>query len=207
MKLPQTCTLAALAALLSACTINEGVQLVVQDPFGEEVGAQPTESEQDAAGGWSGWGDTSGATLYAHDGSPVGTGGAWDGAPQGSSIGAPDRGLSEDPGSRFLLLDRYQEVLDDRDHLEVELAGVQAELDQAWARIDQLEQRLSTLDTDFSTRGEELAQARSRITDLADRLVTAEIHRLEAERRWYEAEISARGVTPLTQAPAAGTGK
>lgn len=207
MKLTQTCTVAALAALLSACTINEGVQSVVEDPFGEEVGTQPSEPVSDAAGGWSGWGDTSGSTLYAHDGSPVGTGGAWDGAPQGSAIGAPDRGLSEDPGSRFLLLDRYQEVLDDRDHLELELGDAQAELDQAWIRIEQLEQHVRELSSDHAAQGEQLQQAQARITDLADRLVTAEIHRLEAERRWYEAEISARGATPLTQAPDNGGGQ
>ena len=197
MKLPQTCTVAALAAVLSACAVTEGVQSVAQDPFGEGVESAETPAA-DAGSGWNAWGGSEEAPMYARDGSPVGTGGAWEGAPAGSTWGAPDRGLSEEPSSRFMLLDRYQQVLEDQEHLQLELDGAHAELDEAWARIALLEQQFATLSADHAAQQQELDQARARVTEMADRLVTAEIHRLEAEKRWYEAEIAAHGVTPAT---------
>jgi regulator of replication initiation timing len=96
---------------------------------------------------------------------------------------------AEPQGSRMFLLERYQEVVDERDSMAREIMGLKAMIDNMSGKITALEVDLGVVNTTCAERQTEITRLRDENTTLAERLTTAQIARLEAERILLEESI------------------
>ena len=96
---------------------------------------------------------------------------------------------AEPQGSRMFLLERYQEVVDERDSMAREIMGLKAMIDNMSGKITALEVDLGAANTTCAGRQTEITRLRHENTALAERLTTAQIARLEAERILLEESI------------------
>jgi len=121
--------------------------------------------------------------LYGRDGQVVsGTNGT-------ASASAPTHGLEGTEGSRMYLLELYQLAIDEKEGMQLELEAVNAALLRAQEAIGGLEterQELRSANANLVAEHERMA---AREVELAGRLATAQIGRLEAERLLLEAKI------------------
>jgi len=112
---------------------------------------------------------------------------------------------AEPQGSRMFLLERYQEVVDERDGMAREIMGLNAMIDGMSGQIAALEVDLGAANTTCADRQGEITRLMVENTALAERLTTAQIARLEAERILLEESIEriqvgalVKGATPAT---------
>ena len=135
------------------------------------------------------WRDTRGSdpVLYARDGSPVAVG-----QPETlSSVppGIETRDVQQEDGSRVYLLELYQQAVDERDQLMLELSRQEMAIDELEAQRDTLRNEVD----DLSARLRKIEGDNEKLTEesfeLAERLTTAQIRRLEAEKVLLEATI------------------
>ena len=96
---------------------------------------------------------------------------------------------AEPQGSRMFLLERYQEVVDERDSMAREIMGLNAMIDMMSGKITALEVDLGAANMTCAERQTEITRLWGENTDLAERLTTAQIARLEAERILLEESI------------------
>ena len=96
---------------------------------------------------------------------------------------------AEPQGSRMFLLERYQGVVDERDGMAREIMGLNAMIDAMSGQIAALEVDLSASNTTSESRRGEMERLMAENTALAERLTTAQIARLEAERILLEQSI------------------
>ncbi|MEL6428763.1 MAG: hypothetical protein AAFU73_00400 [Planctomycetota bacterium] len=157
----------------------------------------------DAASGWSGTAPGAPApTLYGRDGSPVAAAAPGAVVTTQKPIGP---GVASDPGgSRSLMLDKYAEAVEQRDELRKENEGLQAALELAEGRARELDGQLGALQTAFDALGHEKKNGDAKVVDLAARLATAQIARLEAERALLEATLEWRRMSAANNAPLEG---
>ena len=148
-------------------------------PFGNEshgVGSRALEP----------WGSTGGGgLLYARDGSPVPN----QASGAVTTTDTVSRELGPNDGSRPYLLELYQSAVDQKEKLELELSALQRALDEAEqgrladeAERDGLQLRIDSLQGDV-TRLEQ------QNLEIAGRLATAQIRRLEAEKLLLETTL------------------
>lgn len=123
--------------------------------------------------------------LYARDGSVVA------GDPPGSitATGEPTRDIASHAGSRMYLLDLYQKAMDEKDALSLEVKGLDATLAREQGQIDALTKERDALSAQLHELQEENQRVTAENADLAARLTTAQIRRLEAEKLLLEARI------------------
>ncbi len=139
--------------------------------------AGPAAAPNSATGG-------SETLLYARDGSVVSQGNS------SAAANLPRREVQNQEGSRTKILELYERVVEERDQLRLavsardsELARLRQQLDREVARANGLESRvLSAEQASVGLAGQNL--------ELAARLTTAQIKRLEAEKKWLELAIS-----------------
>jgi septal ring factor EnvC (AmiA/AmiB activator) len=132
--------------------------------------------------------------LYARDGSVVSaTAATAEPAPAADAPHEPVRRIGGE-GSRMYLLELYQQVIEERDGLRTELEALgsslaeeRATLAAARAEIEDWKARVSTLEADIERSAETNRE-------LAARLVSAQIARLEAEKLLLEAKLSWQAV-------------
>ncbi len=124
-------------------------------------------------------------------------------APAMGSVGTldgPARELEMTGSGRLYLLEMYQQALDEREALEIEVGSLTARLEQLQARTTDLETRLTDGDTVRAELESTAATLREENQDLAGRLVTAQIRRLEAEKMLIEARIEQeRSAAPASE--------
>ncbi len=110
--------------------------------------------------------------------------------PQGAAqFGAGTHGIEPTDSGRLYILELYQEVLDQRDALELEIQALQADLEHAQQEIARLSSRANDGEGRAGMLEQELAGLRSENQDLTARLTTAQIRRLEAEKLLLETKI------------------
>jgi|GEM_PF-4951457 len=109
-------------------------------------------------------------------------------------------------GSRMFLLERYQEVVDERDSLAREVMGQSAMIDTLSAKITGLESDLGQANSTAALFQAEIDRLKRENTDLAERLTTAQIARLEAERILLEESIERLQVKALVESDELTTG-
>lgn len=93
---------------------------------------------------------------------------------------------------RMYLLELYQKAIEERDALAADARALTAELERARAALAERDRTIAELER----RAEELAGDRDRRIeenfDLAGRLTTAQIRRLQAEKALLESQLAAR---------------
>jgi hypothetical protein len=139
--------------------------------------------------------------LFARDGSIVGA------QEPGTIATTPNTGrtASEGEGSRWTLLEQYQNAVQAREEFELEVQGLSAALDQA-------ESREAQLNSDLEKARAQIAQYEGRVenlegenVDLAARLTTAQIRRLQAEKLLLEAKLDWRRIQETMTPPSDST--
>ena len=128
---------------------------------------------------------SSAPVLYARDGSVVNAG-----APAGATTQngpAGDRAPQE--GSRTYLLELYQKAIDEKEALALEVKNIAATLEKSRGELAAALKAKEELDKKFVALDAERARLQEENFDLAGRLVTAQIRRLEAEKLLLESKI------------------
>ena len=122
--------------------------------------------------------------VYARDGSVVQT----DGRPTTQSGGPAAERLPQE-GSRTFMLELYQKAIDEKEALALEIKNLEATLSKSRAELagalktnEELQQKHDALET-------ERARLQEENFELAGRLVTAQIRRLESEKILLESKI------------------
>ncbi len=128
--------------------------------------------------------DAAPARLYARDGTVVSESGAV-AANEPTAVHEPE-GVA---GSRYRMLELYQQVVDERDALALEVDRLNADLDASRAEVNTLRSELEATRAELEDVRAEVARLRDQNRELAGRLTTAQIRRLEAEKLLLEARI------------------
>jgi len=139
---------------------------------------------------------------------------AWDGGvvePSAQPASQPQRGAPADPvhgvqptgSGRMYILELYQKAIDERDALEVETSALTAALERSQADLEAARATAAELDAEVLELEARVDVLGSENAELADRLITAQIRRLEAEKllleaklEWHRAEQAARADEP-----------
>ncbi len=90
---------------------------------------------------------------------------------------------------RLYLLELYQQTIDDKEALEREIGGLTQALDRAYAELEGHKGELELARTSKVDIESEARRLQEENSDLAARLATAQIRRLEAEKMLLEAKI------------------
>ena len=110
--------------------------------------------------------------------------------PEGTAVvGGATHGVEPTESGRLYILELYQEVLDQRDALQGEVSALQSDLEHAQSEIARLGGRATDGESRLGTLEQEAAALRAENLDLAARLTTAQIRRLEAEKLLLETRI------------------
>jgi len=147
-------------------------------------GSTPTQQTTDLAP----IGATTAGPLYARDGSVVAV------PPKSSSRVEPEtkRDLGDREGSRPYLLELYQKAVEEKNALSVEVENFKAALEQERKLNSQGAEERALLRAEITKLSQERDNARNESVDLASRLTTAQIARLEAEKALLEVQIANR---------------
>lgn len=139
-------------------------------------------------------------TLYARDGSVVSDSVA---RPQ---VIDPVHDVQGSSGSRMYLLELYQAAIDERDNLAREVEALNAALQKG--RFDM--QELQRLHAEEARKREgqatRIAELEAQNQELAARLVTAQIGRLQSDRDLLEAKIQWHQIQAMSRKPDPGIG-
>jgi len=122
--------------------------------------------------------------LYARDGSVVDTS-----SPAQERGGAARREVGGESG-RMYLLELYQQVIDERDELGREVYALRADLEAQSGALGQSQARVIELEGQVRDLSARLEQQTQQNQDLAARLTTAQIRRLQAERLLLEHKLA-----------------
>jgi hypothetical protein len=110
--------------------------------------------------------------------------------PEGTAVvGAATHGVEPAESGRLYILELYQQVLDQRDALQQEVAALHADLELAQKEIEGLGGRATDGESRVGALEQEVASLRAENQDLAGRLTTAQVRRLEAEKLLLQAKI------------------
>lgn len=140
------------------------------------------------------WNAASGSTetvLYARDGSPVRRS-SGDSALTSGQESVAQRNVSESGGSRPYLLELYQQAVSDKDQLSLEVTALNQELSRQDEAYRELESEFEQFKQQFTQLETERDEIQKQNFELAGRLTTAQIRRLESEKMLLEAIIEQR---------------
>jgi len=206
-----------LSVLLLACLASCQVPLAFQEPMGSSQAsawqtpggfrnapagaAQAQQPMTDPAVGRNGapaqaWAQPQGAQLYDWGGGVV------DAPRQGEILtvsGAGPHGLQESVEGRMHIIELYQSVLDERDQLLTEVEALQAALLKTQESLEAQRGVGLTQGTQLQALEEAKRLLLEENRELAGRLTTAQIRRLEAEKLLLETQIAwhkSRGAGP-----------
>jgi len=143
----------------------------------------------------------SGNVLYARDGSVVSP------TPGTERGAAPSGGVRPSEGGRMYILELYQKAVEERDALAAELAALGADLEATRRKLADSGDALARAEgkaAELQTREQALVEEN---LELAARLTTAQIRRLQAEKLLLETKLdlkrSARESAPVEAGQAA----
>jgi hypothetical protein len=193
-------------ALLAAFACGLGACAGLSGCAGADV-ASGAAREGTPAFDVSAWGKPeapSSAALYSRDGGVVSAPAPGE-LRASTASGAP---LSGGDDSRMRIIELYQQVLDERDALRSEAGDLRALLEKHQALLADLDAQLQLAQRASDAQRAELERSASEARELADRLATAQIRRLELEHQLLELQQSANhgssgaSAAVFTQAPA-----
>lgn len=173
MKSARSFAFACVAALSSACVITP--EPVSMSPSAESsapnVTVTPPAEEP---------------VLYARDGRPIAASGPerFSPAPE-----LPAHGVQRGEQSRMYLLELYQETIDEKEALELEVRAMTADLTLVRQEALSFQQELATARTEIEALRAERDRQHEELRALTSRLLTAQIRRLESDKLLLEAKI------------------
>ena len=126
------------------------------------------------------------STLYARDGTPLDS----KANAQAPTPEPAPRELQPSETGRMYILELYQKAIDERDGLRRELTTLTADLEHAKSQLTQGEQQQSDLAARVARLEAENKQRIEENIDLAARLVTAQIRRLQVEKILLEQRLA-----------------
>lgn len=126
--------------------------------------------------------------LYARDGSVVAV------PPRGTARVDPEpkRDIGDHEGSRMTLLELYQKAMEDKNAAAIQIENMQAAMAEEQKVAAQAAEERALLRAEITKLTRERDAARAESVDLAARLTTAQIARLEAEKTLLEVQIANR---------------
>ncbi|MFT5284434.1 MAG: hypothetical protein ACI8TQ_000590 [Planctomycetota bacterium] len=136
--------------------------------------------------------DTDGMGAADPDNDPIY---AWDGgvvdSPDAGSVveGDPNHDVQPTSNGRMYILELYQDAIDERDALQLEVTALNAALERAQFEMDDFASRTTKIQAMVDKLTMERDQLRQENSDLAARVVTAQIRRLEAEKLLLESKL------------------
>jgi hypothetical protein len=156
-------------------------------------------------------------------GAPASWDTAWEGAGAQAStpvetgvVVAPERGVVgsletpahevQSDGGRMYILELYQQAMEEKDGLIQHVRVLESEREKMQKMLAQAEERIRELEAQVASSIASEADLRARVDELAGRLLTAQIRRLEAEKILLEAKLEAASEPSLdlaSQEPAA----
>jgi chromosome segregation ATPase len=122
-------------------------------------------------------------TLYARDGSVVSA------SAQSGKEPEPKREIGDGEGSRVYLLELYQKSMDQKNALSVEVEGLRATLEEERKLATAATAEQERLRTELAQVTQERDGLRTQAFDLAARVTSAQIARLEAEKALLQFKI------------------
>jgi hypothetical protein len=182
-----------LTLLTGACAMPSMKALPAHPESTSSTRIAPVTTPQN--GNWAS-GSSQEPKLYARDGSLVGA------QPAGTVAVTPNVGQSSsEDGSRWTLLEQYQSAIEEKEGLEIEVQGLTAALDDA-------EQNELAMATELEQLRQYAAQCEEKIktleaegVELASRLTTAQIRRLQSEKLLLEAKLDWKRVQAVINQP------
>jgi hypothetical protein len=201
--------------LLGACLALALGACAAMTPTAASIAPSATEHADEAAHGPASASGSDGASnvLYARDGSVVST------EPAGAARsetgkadatrpetnprngGEPARDLGDHPGSRVYMLELYQKALEDKGALALQVQALEAELERARAACNDGDKVRDGLRSQMDALMKERDQLRAETLDLATRLTTTQLRRLEAEKKLLELQIDGQRRADADAAP------
>jgi hypothetical protein len=190
----RTTTLSALAlATLCACAQLPTTGAVPKTDSAAAEGAQPGAA-------WTG------SKLYARDGSVVSSPEPAPGAADGANgpTAAP-RDLAPSEGGRMYILELYQKAIDERDALELEVRSLEGDRERVRQSLAASEQENAAQRAKLDQLAAENQRLVQENLELAARLTTAQIRRLQAEKILLEARIEELKTSPAPESAPKGS--
>ena len=135
--------------------------------------------------------------LYARDGSVVGA------QNPGTTVISPSSGQSsaDSADTRWTLLEQYQAALTEKEQLQFELEAMASALEQAESREGQLAMTVNNLRETIAQSGKRVEILEGHNVELASRLTTAQIRRLQSEKLLLEAKLDWRRIQSVINTP------
>lgn len=165
------------AACVAACAVPAAAPET--EPFGPVQ--QPTTAAADIQ-------RDDPSALYARDGSIV----AQDGSgPVVSPVtdAAPLHDIQRTGEGRMYILELYQNVIEERDTLTLEVSGLNAEMTRTRTALVEADARITALEMNVTSLTAEKQSLEAENMALAGRLTTAQIRRLQAEKILLEIRL------------------
>ena len=196
-----------IAAATASCMSSPTLESIRYGYSASRVAAQAeapiSDDYNDMAAGWApNRPDAAGPILYGFDGTPVGSS-------RPGTITETKRpinnGVDPEPaGSRGTLLDLYTDAAQKVQVLTVRNEDLEMGMDRAENRAYDLNQQLQALQAQYDILGNEKQGMETQVLELAGRLATAQIARLEAERSLLEATLEWRRMSAANNQPLTG---
>jgi hypothetical protein len=165
------------AASAAACTLPAGTAPV--EEYGPEMQAGPPLADivRDEP-----------STLYARDGSIVQQDGS---GPIVSPVSgdAPLHDIQRTGEGRMYILELYQNVIEERDNLTLEVSALNSELNRTRTALVEADARITALEANVTSLTVERESLEAENMALAGRLTTAQIRRLQAEKILLEIRL------------------
>jgi hypothetical protein len=143
--------------------------------------------------------------LYGRDGRPVGIPPQSESAGVELATGAP-AGMQPGESGRMHILELYQRAIEEREQLQGEVQALLRDLEQQRVSTAHEQRRASELEAKLAALELERARVVEENIDLAGRLTTAQIRRLQAEKLLLEHKLGALEVRPEAAGTAGATG-
>ena len=103
---------------------------------------------------------------------------------------APTHGIEPTIEGKMYLIELYQQVLDERDALLAEVQDLSAILERTQVRLEDTSLRATELEGHVQSLEQGKRALMGQNQDMASRLTTAQIRRLEAEKLLLETRVS-----------------
>ena len=184
MKLTHSLLFASALAGLGGCALPS-LKAMPSDPEPRVVETTPTATTTRQPDWVAKKSPQSEPKLYARDGSVVGE------QQPGTVQVTPDsgRGAAEEGGSRWTLLEQYQNAVTENEDMALELRALNQALDALEAREAELSTLVRELQDTLAATRNQVTSLQDENVELASRLTTAQIRRLQSEKLLLQAKL------------------